>query len=292
MTVHPSVVSGFRLAARLHTLVVGVWLVSVVLFIPAQVIMQATAGPVRTNLPTGGLDAGEDLIVFLEIMGPVVVPLGVALAFGGLLFMGWWILWHAGAVHWWMNPETDSVRFAQILAPGLTAWWRHARLAVLALILQVIVATTPWLPFLANIEQRFLLPLLIFGSVVTVLATTLVWLAFLRGAWLLGEPGRRSAAVASARGLWAVLRQPLRSLLPFLVCALPGFVLLVLPLIYDGPAAAVFLLIAWLVSAFFWVALHLSYAPPKPTPKPVVSPLVPPGVPYVTTRFPTLLKDD
>ncbi|MCJ7754065.1 MAG: hypothetical protein MUP13_05845, partial [Thermoanaerobaculales bacterium] len=128
----------------------------------------------------------------------------------------------------------------------------------------------------------------IFGSVVTVLATTLVWLATLRGMWLLGEPGRRSATAAWARGLWAVLRQPLRSLLPFLALALPGFVFLALPLIYDGPAAAVFLLIAWLVSAFCWVALHLSYAPPKPTPKPMVSPLEPPGVPYVTTRFPTL----
>jgi len=136
------------------------------------------------------------------------------------------------------------------------------------------------------------MPLLITGCVMTVLATVLVWLATLRGAWLLGDPIRRSAVAAWVRGLSSVLRQPLRSILPFLVWAVPGFTLLVLPLIYDGPAATVFLLIAWLVSSFCWVALHLSYAPPKPKARPKVSPLEPPGVPYVTTRFPTLLSDE
>jgi hypothetical protein len=104
---------------------------------------------------------------------------------------------------------------------------------------------------------------------------------------LLGEPGRRSAIAAWVRGLWAVLRQPLRSLLPILVWALPGFVLLVLPLIYGGPAPTLIFLAAWLLGAFCLVALFLSYAPPKPKSKPSVSPLDPPG-PFTTTRFPTL----
>jgi len=288
MMAPPSVVSGFRLAARLHRLVVGVWLLSVVLFVPAQVIVQAAAGPARANMPTGGFGAGDPLLVFLEIMRPVVVPLAVAFGFGSFLFLAWWVLWHAGTVRWWLNPETDEVRLARILGDGLAAWWRYARLALFALIVHVIVAATPWLPLLVDIEQRFLLPLLIFGSVVSALATILVWLATLRGAWLLGEPDRLSAVAAWARGLGAVLRQPLRSLLPFLVWALPGIALLVLPLLYDGPAVAVFLLVAWLVSAFCWVALHLSYAPPKPKPARSVSPLDPPGAHYVTTRFPTL----
>ena len=288
MGASPSVIGGFRVAARLHLLVVCVWLVSVVLLVPAQVIVQATAGPVRANLPAEGFGAGDDLIVFSEIMRPVAVPLTVAIAFGSLLFVGWWILWHAGTVRWWMDPETDTVRFAQILGLGLSAWWRYARFALFAIILQLFSAVGPWLPFLADIEQRFLMPLLISGCVMTVLATVLVWLATLRGAWLLGDPIRRSAVAAWVRGLSSVLRQPLRSILPFLVWAVPGFTLLVLPLIYDGPAATVFLLIAWLVSSFCWVALHLSYAPPKPKARPKVSPLEPPGVPYVTTRFPTL----
>ena len=284
----PSVVNGFRFAARLHVLVVGVWLVSVVLFMPAQVIVQAAAGPARANQPAGGLDAGDDLIVFAEIMRPVAAPLIVAIAFGCLLFIGWWILWHAGTVRWWMDPETDTVRFAQILGLGLSAWWRYARFAFFAAILQLFSAVGPWLPFVADVEQRFLLPLLISGCVMTVLATVLVWLASLRGAWLLGDPIRRSAVAAWFRGLSLVLRQPLRSILPFLVWAVAGFTLLVLPLIYDGPAAAVFLLVAWLLSTFCWVALHLSFAPPKPKARPKVSPLEPPGAPYVTTRFPTL----
>jgi len=283
----PSVVSGFRLTARLHRLVVGVWLVSVAIFAPAQVIVQAAAGPARANLPAGGLSAGDNLLIFLEIMRPVAVPLAVALCFECFLFIGWWVLWHAGTVRWWLNPDTDGVRLAQILGHGLAVWWRYARLALLALIVQVIVAASPWLPLLLDVEEQFVLPLLIFGSVLTVLATMLVWLATLRGMWLLGEPGRRSAMAAWVRSLWAVLRQPLRSLLPFLVWALPGLALLVLPLLYDGPAAAVFLLVAWLVSAFCWVALHLSYAPPKGPPARTVSPLDPPG-PFTTTRFPTL----
>jgi hypothetical protein len=287
----PSAVSGFRLAARLHRLVVGVWLLSIVMFIPAQVIVQVAAGPARVNLPAGGLTTGDDLIVFFEIMRPVAVPLFVALCFGCLLFLAWWVLWHAGTVRWWLDPEAESLLLAEILGDGLAVWWRYARLALLAFTLQVIVAATSWLPLLADVEGRFLLPLLIFGSVLTVLAIVLVWLATLHGMWLLGEPGRRSATAAWVRGLWAVLRQPLRSFLPFLVWALPGVVLLALPLLYDGPAAAVFLLVALLLSVFCWVALHLSYAPPKPQPAPTVSPLGPPG-PYVTTRFPTLLRDE
>jgi len=288
----PSVVTGLRLAGRLHRLVLGVWLVSIVLLIPAQVIVRVTAGPVRAMLPADGLGAGEDLVVFFEIMRPVAVPLVVALGFGCLLIIAWWVLWHAGTVRWWLNPETDAVRLAHILGDGLEAWWRYARLALLAFILQVVVAATPWLLFVAVLEARFLLPLLIFGSAMTVLATILVWLATLRGVWLLGDSGRRSAMAAWVRGLSLVLRQPLRSLLPFIFWALPGLVLLALPLLYDGPAAAVFLLVAWLASAFCWVALHMSFAPPKPAPKPAVSPLEPPTAPYVTTRFPTLHRDE
>ena len=284
----PSAVSGFRLAARLHRLVVGVWLLSIVMFIPAQVIVQVAAGPARASLPAGGLTTGDDLIVFLEIMRPVAVPLFVALCFGCLLFLAWWVLWHAGTVRWWLDPVAESVLLAEILGDGLAVWWRYARLALLAFTLQVIVAATSWLPLLADVEGRFLLPMLIFGSALTVLGTVLVWLGALHGMWLLGESGRRSAMAAWVRGLWAVLRQPLRSLLPFLVWALPGVVLLMLPLLYDGPAAAVFLLVAWLLSVFCWVALHLSYAPPKPQPAPTVSPLDPPSAPYITTRFPTL----
>ena len=284
----PTVITGFRLAARLHRLVAAVWLAWVAIFVPALLFVQVATGPDRANRPAGGFGAGEDLLVFFEIMRPVAIPLAVALVFGCILLVAWCVEWHAGVVRWWLNPDTDAPRLAQILGHGLPVWWRFARLTLLALVLQVVGAATPWLPLLADVEHRFVLPLLIFGSVVTVAATILVWLAAFRGGWFLGEPGRRSAMAAWVRGLWAVLRQPLRSLLPFLVWALPGFSLLLLPLVYGGPAATPFFLAAWLLGAFCLVALFLSYAPPKPPPARTVSPLDPPTAPYVTTRFPTL----
>jgi hypothetical protein len=292
MAVRPSVSAGFRLAVRLHRLVVGVWLAWVAIFVPAMVFVEAAAGPHRANRPAGGFDAGEDLLVFFEIMRPVAVPLAVALFFGWVLLIAWCVLWHAGVACWWLNPDTDEARLAQILGHGLPVWWRFVRLTLLALVLQVAGAVSPWLPLLADVEQRFVLPLLISGSVLTVAATIFIWLAAFRGGWLLGEPGRRSALLAWARGFGAAVRQPLRSLLPLLVWAVPGLALLVLPVLYDGPAASLFLLAAWLLAAFCMVALYMSYAPPKPKPPKAVSPLEPPSAPYVTTRFPTLLRDE
>ena len=287
----PSAISGFRLTIRLHRLVAAVWLVWVAIFVPALLVVQAATGPDRVNRPAGGLGESEDLLVFFEIMRPVAIPLTVALVFGCLLLVAWCVEWHAGAVRWWLNPDTDAPRLAQILGHGLPVWWRFARLTLLALVLQVVGAASPWLPLLADVEHRFVLPLLIFGSVVTVVATILVWLAAFRGGWLLGEPGRRSAMAAWVRGLWAVLRQPLQSLLPLLIWGLPGFVLLVLPLIYAGPAPTLFFLASWLLGAFCLVAFFVSYAPTKPKPARPVSPLEPPG-PFTTTRFPTLLRDE
>jgi hypothetical protein len=291
MASRPSVATGFRRATRFHRVVAAVWLLSILVFVPAHAIVQMTAGPARADLPSGGLDTGEGLVVFFEIMRPIVVPLVVSLTFGCFLFIAWWVLWHAGAVCWWLDPETDEPHLAQVLGHGLPRWWRFARLALLGLVLQAVGAGAPWLPLLTDVEERFLLPLLIFGCVATVVVTLFVWLAVVRGAWLLGEAGRRSALLAWVRGLKAAIRQPLRSLLPVLVWALPGLALLGLPLVYNGPAAMLFLLAAWLISALCWVAFFFSFAPAKPKPAPPVSPLEPPG-PYVTTRFPTLHRED
>jgi hypothetical protein len=288
----PSVATGFRLATRFHRLVAAVWLLSIIVFFPAHAIVQMTAGRMRADLPSRGLDAGEGLVVFFEIVRPIMVPLAVALFSGCLLVIAWCVLWHAGAVRWWLDPETDDPRLARILGHGLPAWWRFARLALLGLVFQVLGTGAPWLPLLADVEEQFVLPLLIFGCAAALGVTLLIWLAAARGAWLLGEPGRRSALVAWVRGLKAAVRQPLRSLLPVLVWALPGLALLGLPVIYDGPAATVFLLAAWLIAALCWVAFFFSYAPSKPRPAPPVSPLEPPTTPYVTTRFPTLHREE
>jgi hypothetical protein len=269
-----------------------VWLVALTILAPALLVVGSTAEPVRARLPLERLSGEEELLIFFEIMRPVALPIGVALAFGLVLICAWWILWRAGLVVWWLNPDTDELRLVPVLAAGLVSWWRWARLALITALLMALAVVLPWLPLRLEVEERLLLPLLVLGSVLSIVTTILAWLGGLRGAWMLGETGRRSAFVAWARGAWTSLRQPFRSLIPLLVWAVPGLALLVLPLIYDGPAAMLFLVVAWLLSTFCWVALHLSYAPPKPAPPRPVSPLEPPTAPYVTTRFPTLHRDD
>ena len=269
-----------------------VWLVAIVIFLPTLLVVGTTAEPIRARLPLGRLPVGEELLIFFEIMRPIALPVGAALAFGVALVCGWWILWRAGTVRWWLNPETDELGLVQVLAAGLVSWWRWARLALITALFVVLAVILPWLPLLFEVGGRFLLLPLILGSVLSVVAAGLVWLGGLRGAWMLGETGRRSALVAWARGLRASLRQPLRSLQALLVWAVPGLALLVLPLIYDGPAAMLFLAVAWLLSTFCWVALHLSYAPPKPTTTQPVTPLETATAPDVNTRSPTPHHDE
>jgi hypothetical protein len=230
-------------------------------------------------------------VVFFDIMRPILFPLAAALGFACVLLVAWCVLWHAAAVRWWLHPDTAQVRVAEVIGRGLPMWWRFTRLAVLALILQTIVTVVPWLPFLTDVRQRFVFPLLVCGAVSVVVGTILVWVATFRGGWQLGEAGRRSALAAWIRGFSLAVRQPIRSLLPMLVWALPGFALLVLPLCYNGPAATLFLCAAWLLAAFCMVALFMSYAPQRVEPKRPVSPLEPPG-PYTTTRFPVMWGED
>ena len=66
----------------------------VAIFVPALVFVQAVAGPHRANLPAGGLEAGEALLVSFEIMRPVAIPLAVALFFACCvcLFLAGWLL--------------------------------------------------------------------------------------------------------------------------------------------------------------------------------------------------------
>jgi hypothetical protein len=274
-----AVTRGFRRAIQLHRLVLLVWLVSLAIFAPVVVIVQMMAGPARAHRPPGGY-GGEDLVVFFEIMRPLVIPLVVTLGFCCLTFVVWWILWHAGAVRWFLKTDAFDVRLGEIVGLGVAVWWRYARLALVALVLLAIAVVVPWLPLLADFKQPTLRPLLVLGSASTILGVCLVWLAALRGAWLLAEPNRRSALVAWLRGLFAVLRHPLQSTAPLLVWALPGVVLLLLPLWYDGPAATFVLLVSWLLSVFFRMALHFSYAPTKPPPEREISPLEPPGPSY------------
>jgi hypothetical protein len=271
MAEHPSPVAGFRLALRLHKLVLTAWLVSIGVFLPAQLMVDFAAGPARANLPDGGPAPGDDLMIFHELLRPIAVPLAIALVLGWAALVAWSILWHAGTVRWWLGAGAARVRLSEILGHGVVWWWRYARLAAFAALVTTATQAALWLPVREAVRgggpetTASSLGLVLLGAVVvSAVSLAVFWIATLRGGWLLGESGRRSAVVAWIRGLGATLRRPLRSLLPLLVWAVPGLVLLAVPLIVGGALAVPALMAAALVAACCWVALYLSYAPREP----------------------------
>jgi hypothetical protein len=262
----PALAAGVRLAVRLYKLVFAVWLLSIAIFVPAQTVVELAAGPARAKLPATALAPDENLVVTIDILQPIAIPLAVAVVFGVVVLLGWWVLWHAGTVRWWMGAPAARVRLVEIMSHGLVLWWRYARLALIAaaalagvLVLEVVSTRA-----VLGGEGPLVYPVLVLGVVLTLAAAVVIWLATLHGAWLLGESGRRSALVAWARGLAATVRRPLRSLTVLMVWAIPGLALLVLPLVLDARAAAFAAPVAWLCSVFCWVALHLSFAPQEP----------------------------
>ena len=211
MVEHPSPVAGFRLAVRLHKLVLTVWLMSIAVFVPAQLMVVLTTAPARANLPAGDLPAGDGLLMFFELFRPIAVPLGMALALGWAALLAWSILWHAGTVRWWLGAGAARVRLSEILGHGVVWWWRYARLAVLAGVVTVAMLTSIWLPVRKAVRGAGIAGsadraagLLLAAFIVSLVVGALLWVATLRGGWMLGESGRNSALVAWLRGLFAV----------------------------------------------------------------------------------------
>jgi len=292
----PSPGAGFRLALRLRRLVATVWLVSMAVFLPAQLVVELAVGATRANLPDRPLPPGDRMLILVELIRPVAGPLALALVSGALALLAWSVLWHGGTVRWWQGAGATRVRLAEILGHGVVWWWRYARLALVAVTVTVAMLATIWLPFRSLIRSAETAAgggrsgvLLVTGLVLSAVVLIVCWLATLRGAWLLGESGRRSAVVAWLRGFGVTIRQPISSFFTLVLWAAPGFALLALPVLVEGRAAGLVLLLAWLGSAFCWVALYLSFAPKEPFVKPTVSPLEPPT--YVTSHFPTQSSD-
>ena len=300
----PSPVSGFRLALRLRRLVGAVWLVSMAVFLPAQLVVNLAAGATRADLPNRSLPPGDSILVLVELIRPVAGPLALALISGGLALLAWSVLWHGGIVRWWFGAGATRVRLSEILGHGVVWWWRYARLVVVAVTVTAATLAAIWVslePIIRTAETTGAggrsSVLLAVGLVLTAVVLIVCWLSTLRGAWLLGESGRRSAVVAWLRGLGASLRQPIRSLFTLVLWAVPGFALLALPVLVEGPTAELALLLAWLGSTFCWVALYLSFAPrelseewyrrmqERATARPAQLPEPSDG--YVTQRFPT-----
>jgi hypothetical protein len=271
MVEHPSAAAGFGLALRLHKLVLAAWLVSIAVFLPAQLTVDIATGPARAHLPAGNLAAGDGLLIFFELLRPLAVPLAVMLAIGWLTLVAWSILWHAGTVRWWLGAGAARVRLSEILGHGVVWWWRYARLAAVAAGITALTQAAVWYP-VSNVVRTAgpatsadrLGLLLLAGCFVSLVGLVVFWLATLRAGWMLGESGRRSAVVAWLRGLGGTLRRPVRSLLPLLVWGLPGLLFLMVPLLIDGALAVPGLMAAALAAAFCWVALYLSFAPREP----------------------------
>jgi hypothetical protein len=270
VTKFPSSLTGLGLALRLRKLVGAVWLVSLGVFLPAHLVIQRAAGAVRANLPNRELPDGEEMLLMAEQIRPVAGPFVLALLSGAIALLAWSVLWHAGTVRWSLGAGAARVRLAEILGHGAVWWWRYARLMLMEIVATLAALMAMWIPVIAITGATLTVGsakragiVLATGFALSLFVIVICRMAALRAAWLLGEPGRHSAVVAWLHGLIDSLRRPLRSAGPLVVWAVPGIGLLVLPLAVEGRLATIVLLLAWLGSAFCWVALYLSYAPPE-----------------------------
>jgi hypothetical protein len=273
----PSPAAGLRHAAHFRKLVFAVWLVSVVVFVPAQAVVQFATGTARANLPDGPLPPGDELLMLYELLGPVVAQLVLALIGGAVALVAWSVLWHAGTVRWFLwNGGNAPVQLAEVLGHGVVWWWRYLRLALTAAAMLATVLFVVWLPLdllMPRVETvgsaGRVVALLWIGVGASLIAGAVCWLATLRGAWLLGEAGRRSAIVAWLRGLAGTVRRPVRSGYTLLLWAVPALVFqslpltagLVLPPLPGGGAGSLVAGLATFLAAFCWVGLLLSFSP-------------------------------
>lgn len=276
----PSPGTGLRHAVRLWKLVLAVWVASGAVFIPSQIVVGLATAPTMSQLPDGGLPTGDAELIALEILQPVVAPLAVALLSGCLALWVWTVAWHAGTVRWLLWSGSWSVSLSEIMGHGLVWWWRFARLSLVsgsvlmcgatgvALALGLVAAGSTGSATEAGWHEilGLLLMLVLIGLLVT------CWLATLRGAWILGAADRRSAILAWLHGIVSLIRHPVASLTTLSCWAVPGWMLLVLPValglwfpsLRDGPLAAAVRYACGFGAALCWVGLFLSFAPVKP----------------------------
>ena len=264
----PSPATGLRLAWRLRKLVLAVALVVMASVLPFGLLVELAAGGTRIALPAGPLPDGELELIMLEVLGPIAVPLLVVASLMVVTLFGWSVAWHGGVVRWWSGAGAARVRMSEILAHGVVLWWRYARLWVTGVVITVGLVVLIWYGVL-QLEGGIgnagaLYALLIGASVGSLGVVSFGWVATLRAAWILGVPGRSSAAGAWFVGAGTILRQPLASAFPFLVWSLPALLLLVASAFVGWPYGLPAMVLAVCGASWCWVALFLSYAPQEP----------------------------
>lgn len=276
MSALPSAVFGARHAATMWRLVLAVWVVSVAVWVPARLVLWMAVGSVFSALPDGDLPRGEIAVLFVELVRPVWLQLAVAVLSGWIALWGWTVLWHAGVVRWFVLSGRREVRLAEVLTRGVLDWWRWARLsltAAAALLTVHLALAAGWLWIVGHARDSgddslttvAAFAVLVGGAVWLVA----VWLATLRGAWLLGAGDRRSAVLAWLAGLGGVIRRPVGPVATLAVWSMllgaGAFAPLILGWQLDalrGPMAATVLgLTSGLLIAYGQVGLFLSFAP-------------------------------
>lgn len=272
----PSWTFGLRKSAALWRVVVMVFLVSILVFVPARLVLFTAVGGTLANLPGGDLPDGEITLILIELLRPVWPSLALAFLSGCFALWAWTVLWHAGLVRWFFYSGKNDIRLAEVLSRGLFGWWRWARLGLTSVMVLVLVHSAVGMAFVKLKERAADLAddsrlgiYLETGIVLYLAAAALFWVATLRGAWLLGQSHRRSAVLAWLAGLWGTIRQPVRSLSTLLVWVVPGLAAVVAPTIlgwrfeiFRGTIPSAVLGVAGgLITAFCFVGLFLSFAP-------------------------------
>ena len=272
----PSPVLGLDLALRLWRLVAAVWLVAVASLVPLRLLVRVTAGDALTALPDGPLPAGELGLILLERLTPVAPALVLTAVASGCVLWVWTVMWHAGVVRWVILSGHHEVRLSEILSRGLLDWWRWARLGLTSAAVLVVVHLGLAVG-VGTVGERMrdagddaTVGIWLLAAVATSLASiAIVWLAGLRGAWLLGADGRRSAVLAWLAGLRGTLRQPFRSVGTLVVWVVPAVAALVLPVLIGWRfepmrgvvPTAVIEAVVGLITALCQVGLFASFAP-------------------------------
>ena len=271
----PSPRRGAQQALRLRQLVAAVWVASWLAIAPALLVLSQKVSFALAPLP-GEAPGGDIDLIILEAVREARTPLAIAVLCGVAGWWAWTVLWHAGVVRCQLRTGGRRARLSDLLGVGVASWWRYARLSATALVALATAAATVWLPLWwgvaggsAAMTERRLIASASAGAVATAVAVIVVWLATLRGAWLLGLPGRRSAALAWLAGLRSTLRRPLPCLGTWLVWVVPALLVsAVVPLlggVFAGLRGGLLLvvvgLLVSLLRAFCWVGLFCSFGP-------------------------------
>jgi hypothetical protein len=268
----------------LWALALILWVAQTLLVLLPILMLETTVGTALAQVPDTGAARGDMALIALETLRPIAFPLAMVAVVGALLGWQLTVVWRAGVVAWQLWVGGGPPRLAQILGLGLAWWWRYLRLSLTAAAALVVLCTLIWLPITMMLEpahrhmaEGWIVVLLSVAVALTVFSWLLIWASSLRGAWVLGRPGRRSAVAAWCRGLVDSIRQPLSSFGVLVAWGLAVVVLSALPLaaslLIEGLRGTIsgLVLLHLCVFAGIWcrIALFTSYAP--------VSGLVDPG---------------